>query len=98
MSFKTITITIHADGPRGEIGPQFFGHFTEETLTSWEGGSSSRQKVFDPGNPRFPCSYDAGYLRTMAARGKSPGSRPSDLLQCTDVATHHERIAEPGEY
>jgi hypothetical protein len=60
--FKTNTITIHADGPRGEIGPQIFGHFTEETLTSWEGGSSSRQKVFDPGNPRFPCSYDAWVL------------------------------------
>lgn len=36
------SITVHADRPQGEIDPQIFGHFTEETLTSWEGGASSQ--------------------------------------------------------
>jgi alpha-L-arabinofuranosidase len=41
-SAVTSTITIHAGHPRGTISPQIFGHFTEETLTSWEGGASSQ--------------------------------------------------------
>jgi alpha-N-arabinofuranosidase len=36
------TITVHAGHPLGEISPQIFGHFTEETLTSWEGSASSQ--------------------------------------------------------
>lgn len=39
------SITVHADRPRGEIDPEIFGHFTEETLTSWEGGASSQLLV-----------------------------------------------------
>jgi alpha-N-arabinofuranosidase len=36
------SITIHVDHSLGEIDPQIFGHFTEETLSSWEGGASSQ--------------------------------------------------------
>jgi alpha-N-arabinofuranosidase len=39
------SITVHADRSRGDIAPQIFGHFTEETLTSWEGGASSQLLV-----------------------------------------------------
>lgn len=39
------SITVHADRQLGEIDPQIFGHFTEETLTSWEGGASSQLLV-----------------------------------------------------
>jgi alpha-L-arabinofuranosidase len=35
------TVTIHSDRPLGMIDPNIYGHFTEETLTSYEGGVSS---------------------------------------------------------
>jgi alpha-N-arabinofuranosidase len=62
----TSTITIHADRPRGEISPQIFGHFTEETLTSWEGGASSQllvdRKFSEPEarNPHAPMMIGTG--------------------------------------
>jgi alpha-L-arabinofuranosidase len=41
QSTSVATITVHVDKPQGMIDPQIFGHFTEETLTSWEGSASS---------------------------------------------------------
>jgi len=38
---KTAVITVYANEPQGTIDPLIFGHFTEETLTSYEGGISS---------------------------------------------------------
>ena len=35
------SITIHLDQPVGPIDSRIFGHFTEEVLTSYEGGISS---------------------------------------------------------
>src|ERR1700722_4556255 len=35
------TVTIHTDRSLGMIDPNIYGHFTEETLTSYEGGVSS---------------------------------------------------------
>lgn len=35
------TVTVHVDRPLGAIDPNIFGYFTEETLTSYEGGVSS---------------------------------------------------------
>jgi len=35
---ESAAITVHLDRPLGPIDPRIFGHFTEETLTSYEGG------------------------------------------------------------
>jgi alpha-N-arabinofuranosidase len=45
VSSQSASVVIHADRSRGEINPLIFGHFTEETLTSWEGGVSSQLLV-----------------------------------------------------
>lgn len=35
-------ITVHIDKPLGQINPRIFGQYTEETLTSFDGGISSQ--------------------------------------------------------
>jgi alpha-N-arabinofuranosidase len=39
------SVTVHLDRTLGIIDPLIYGHFTEETLTSWEGGVSSQMLV-----------------------------------------------------
>lgn len=42
---KPASVTIRPEMKLGTIDPLIFGHFTEETLTSWEGGVSSELLV-----------------------------------------------------
>src|SRR6516164_1427831 len=38
---QAAVVTVHVNEPLGLIDPRIFGHFTEEVLTSYEGGISS---------------------------------------------------------
>src|SRR5579872_7308389 len=35
------TVTVHPEASLGKISPEIFGHFTEDTLSSYEGAISS---------------------------------------------------------
>ncbi len=45
QDIRPAKVTIHFEKKLGTIHPLIFGHFTEETLTSWEGGISSELLV-----------------------------------------------------
>jgi hypothetical protein len=56
LSDQTAIVTIHTDQHVGVIDPRIFGHFTEETLGSYEGGISS-EMLF---NRKFAMPEDRG--------------------------------------
>jgi hypothetical protein len=56
-------VVVHLDRSIGTIDPLIYGHLTEETLTSWEGGVSSEMLVdrkFSVPEERFPFSGTGG--------------------------------------
>ena len=67
-------ITVHTDKPLGQINPRIFGQYTEETLTSFDGGISS-QLLF---NRKFamPEPRDA---KNFLFKGTSEGWDPIGL-------------------
>ncbi len=55
------TITVRVDQRLGVIDPRIFGHFTEETLGSYEGGISSEMlfnRKFEIAEPRGPGNFN----------------------------------------
>src|SRR5262249_49229803 len=55
------TITVRVDQRLGVIDPRVFGHFTEETLGSYEGGISSEMlfnRKFEIAEPRGPGNFN----------------------------------------
>src|SRR5262245_54374173 len=75
-------ITVHLDKPLGAIDPRIFGHFTEEVLTSYEGGIASELLY----NRKFemPEELPASDLPTPLVIGTASGWEP--LAVDTSVA------------
>jgi len=64
-------VTIHTDKPLGRIDPRIFGHYTEETLTSFDGGVSS-QLLY---NRKFEMPEDRD-AKNFLFKGTSQGWEP----------------------
>jgi len=67
-------VTVHIDQRIGPIDPRIFGHFTEETLTSYEGGVSSEMLI----NRKFEMPEERG-AKGMLFPGISGGWEPIGL-------------------
>jgi alpha-N-arabinofuranosidase len=80
------TITVDLSQPVGVIDPRIFGHFTEETLTSYEGGVSS-QLLF---NRKFEMPEDRIVKASVLFKGTSSGWDP--IVVDTAVTLVPDRI------
>lgn len=85
-------ITVQADRPLGQINPRIFGQYTEETLTSFEGGISS-QLLF---NRKFamPEPRDA---KNFLFKGTSEGWDPIGLDTGVTLVLDQDVFFSPGQ-
>jgi alpha-N-arabinofuranosidase len=99
-SESSATVTTHLDRPIGPIDPNIFGHFTEETLTSYEGGVSS-EMIF---NRKFEIPEERDVHRpwmTGCPSGWDPISLDGRVTLLVDRSVYYsasqsERISNEG--
>jgi alpha-L-arabinofuranosidase len=89
---RPAVITVHTDQPLGQINPRIFGQYTEETLTSFDGGVSS-QLLF---NRKFamPEPRDA---RNFLFKGTSEGWDPIGLDTGVTLVLDQQVFFSPGQ-
>lgn len=98
----TATVTVDLKNSLGIIDPRIFGHFTEETLTSYEGGVLSEMLY----NRKFAISEDRNakaspHLFTGACAGWEPLALASGVTIVVDEETYYspprsERLTYSG--
>jgi alpha-L-arabinofuranosidase len=85
-------ITVHTDRPLGPIDPRIFGHYTEETLTSFDGGVSS-QLLF---NRKFQMPEDRN-AKNFLFKGTSQGWEPISLDTGVTLVLDQEVYYSPSQ-